>query len=636
LKPDNTPGAPSGAPDSDPGSSGSPALIRRPDERYPSISDYGFLSDCHSVALVSRTGSIDWACMPRIDAPSIFGRILDWDKAGFCAITPDAAQIVTERRYLEHTMVLETRMRTANGDEVCLTDAIAMRSGGSRSPRNQILRRVTCVRGEVPLNVRIEARFDMGWAKPWIRAYGDHVFTLVGGHGGLVVSTDFDLAPDERHDLHGRTVLRAGETRRLSLTFEPPELLDEGPDAPCPPEAVDDRLDETIEWWRQWAERGERHGELTEPIARSALVLKALQTAMTGAIAAAATTSLPEALGYGRNWDYRYSWIRDSWLTVRSLARVGHPREAYGFRRFVERSAAGSVDELQLMYGVDGAHRTPEIELPELAGYRDSRPVRIGNYAATQLQLDMFGSLLELEWLWCQRGEMPRDSYWSFMCEVVERAIDCWHQPDAGIWEVRDAPRHFVHSKVMCWVAVHCGLLVAECAGREVDVERWTRVRDRIRDEIFEKGVSPKRGCFVASYGSEDMDASLLLLPLVGFIEADDPRMRATVDAVIADLDEGGLILRYRTPDGLEGEEGTFLACAFWLVECLAAQGRLDEARAYFDRASSVANDLGLFTEEYDTRHDVALGNFPQGLSHLAHIGAALALEDCAGRAGRV
>jgi GH15 family glucan-1,4-alpha-glucosidase len=616
----------------DPGSSGETVVLRRPDEQYPDIGDYGFISDCHSVALVSRTGSIDWACMPRIDAPSIFARILDWSKGGFCAITPECAQIESVRRYREHTMVLETRMRTAGGGEICVTDAMAMRRGGSRDPRNQILRKVTCTRGEVSLNVRIEARFDMGWAKPWIRRYGDHVFTLVGGHGGLVVSTDFDLAPDERHDLVGRIVMRTGDTRRLSLTFETPELLDEGPDDPCSPEAVDDRLEETATWWRRWAERGERHGELDEPILRSALVLKALQTSTTGAITAAATTSLPEAIGYGRNWDYRFSWIRDSWLTVRSLARVGHPREAYGFRRFVERSAAGSVNELQLLYGVDGAHRTPEIELPELAGYRDSKPVRIGNYAATQLQLDMYGSLLELEWLWCQRGEMPRDNYWSFMCEVVERAIECWHRPDAGIWEVRDDPRHFVHSKVMCWVAVHCGLLVAECAGRDVDVERWSRVRDAIRDEIFAKGVSRKRGCFVASYGTEDMDASLLLLPLVGFIEASDPRMRATVDAVIADLDEGGLIMRYRSPDGLAGEEGAFLACSFWLVECLAAQGRLDEARAYFDRASATANDLGLFAEEFDTGKRIPLGNFPQGLSHLAHIGAALVLEECGQR----
>jgi GH15 family glucan-1,4-alpha-glucosidase len=610
----------------DPGSTPTAAQSRRADERYPAISDYAFLSDCHSAALVSRVGAIDWMCMPRVDAPSIFARILDWDKGGFCAIMPACEHIESERRYLDHTMVLETRMRTPEGGEICVTDAIAMRHGGKRDPRNQILRRVECTRGEVPMKVRIEARFDMGWAKPWIRSYGEHVFTLVGGDGGLVISTDFDLAPDARHDLHGEPTLRQGDVRRMSIEFVRPELLDDGPGTPCPPETVDDRLRETVEWWHAWAERGERHGTLAEPIVRSALVLKALQTAMTGAIAAAPTTSLPEAIGYGRNWDYRYSWIRDSWLTLRSLAQVGHPAEADGFRRFIERSAAGSVDELQLMYGVDGSHRTPEIELPELAGYRDSKPVRVGNHAVEQLQLDMYGSLLELEWLWCQRGEMPEESYWSFMCEVVDRVCDRWHEPDAGIWEMRDTPRHFVHSKVMCWVALHCGLLVAECSGREVP-RRWQQIRDEIREEVCERGVSPERGCFVASYGVEDMDAALLLLPLVGFIEFDDPRMRATVDAVIADLDEGGLIKRYRMADGLEGTEGAFLACTFWLVECLVGQGRLDEAREYFERGSNTANDLGLFSEEYDAHQDLALGNFPQGLSHLAHIGAALALE---------
>jgi GH15 family glucan-1,4-alpha-glucosidase len=604
----------------------------RPDQRYPPISDYGLLSDCHSVALVSRTGSIDWTCMPRIDAPSIFGRILDWDKAGFCAITPDCETVETSRKYLDHTMVLETRMRTPTG-EVCLSDAIAMRAGGSRSPRDQILRRVTCTEGEVRINVRIQARFDMGWAKPWIRSYGHHLFTLVGGDGGLVVSTDFDLALDARHDMTGQTTLRSGETRRLSLAFVQPELLDDGPESPCSPEAVDERLEETVHWWRAWAERGEQHGSLTEPLIRSALVLKSLQTAMTGAIAAAATTSLPEAIGYGRNWDYRFSWIRDSWLTVRSLASVGHAAEANGFRRFVERSAAGSVDELQLLYGVDGSHRTPEIELPELAGYRDSKPVRIGNHAVGQLQLDMYGSLLELEWLWCQRGQLPADSYWTFMCEVVERAAKRWCEPDAGIWEIRDDPRHFVHSKVMCWVTLDRGLRIAQCSGRTVDEERWTRIRDEIRAEIFEKGVSQRRGGFVASYGTNDMDAALLLLPLVGFVDCDDPRMRATVDAIIADLDVGGLIKRYRTADGLKGTEGTFLACTFWLVECLVGAGRRDEAQAYFERATAAANDLGLFSEQFDAKTGVSLGNFPQGLSHLAHIGAALALEERADKA---
>ncbi len=601
-------------------------MLRRSAQRYPPIDDYALLSDCHSVALVSRIGSIDWACMPRIDASSIFGRLLDWDRAGYCVITIDADTVECERRYLTRTMVLETTMRTAQG-ELRLRDAIAMRRGGGRNPRNQILRQVVCTRGEIPVLIRLEARFDMGWAKPWIRSYDHHVFTLVGGDGGLIVSSDFDLAPDARHDLVGRLTLRSGDRRRLSLTFARPERLDEGPEDVCPPEEVDTHLDETIEWWHAWAKRGEQYGTLSEPLIRSALVLKALQTATTGAIAAAPTTSLPEAIGYERNWDYRFSWIRDSWLTVRSLAGVGHAREADGFRRFVERSAAGSVHELQLMYGVGGSHRTPEINLEELAGYRDSKPVRIGNHAAEQLQLDMYGYLLELEWLWHQRGEEPEASYWSFMVEVVDCVCSQWHKPDAGIWEVRSAPRHFVHSKVMCWVALDRGLRLAESLGREVDTERWSRVRDEIRDEVLEQGVSQSRVCFVESYGMEAMDGALLLLPMVDFVAYDDSRMIATVDAIIDDLDEAGLIMRYRGDDGLEGEEGAFLACTFWLVECLVGMGRHEQAQAYFDRASATANDLGLFTEEYDANTRTALGNFPQGLSHLAHISAALALK---------
>jgi GH15 family glucan-1,4-alpha-glucosidase len=360
---------------------------------------------------------------------------------------------------------------------------------------------------------------------------------------------------------------------------------------------------------------------------RSGLVLKALTNAPTGAIAAAATTSLPEKIGGERNWDYRFSWIRDSWLTVRCLASMGHTAEAEGFRRFIERSVAGSARDLQLMYGVGGERVLPERELTELGGYRGSRPVRVGNLASQQLQLDMYGYLVELAWVWAEREHEPDEDYWSFIVDLLDIVGDAWTQPDHGIWEMRDEPRHFVHSKVMCWVAFDRGLKLARVLGHRDGTRRWERHRNHIRRLVLAQGTSPARGCFVQSFGSEDVDASLLVLPVVGFVRYDDPRMAATADAVIADLVVDGLVRRYRTPDGLRGDEGTFIACTFWLVECLVGLNRFAEASHYFDRARATANDLGLFSEQYDTEAERALGNYPQALSHLAHIGAALALR---------
>jgi GH15 family glucan-1,4-alpha-glucosidase len=344
-------------------------------------------------------------------------------------------------------------------------------------------------------------------------------------------------------------------------------------------------------------------------------------------VAAAATTSLPERIGGSRNWDYRYTWIRDSAFTVRSLAELGFHAEADGFRRFVERSAAGSAEDLQVIYGLGGERRLDETELRHLEGYRRSRPVRLGNGAARQTQLDVYGHLLLLAYRWHQRGDSPDDDYWRFLVELVEAAATRWSEPDRGIWEMRGEPQHFVHSKAMCWSALEVGIRLAKECSRRAPTRRWAKARDECRRAIERHGYDRKRGVFVQAFDRPALDAALLLLPEAEFVEPTDARMVRTVDAIREELDEGGLLVRYRGADGLRGREGAFLACTFWLVECLARQGRAEEAREVFDRAASTGNDVGLFSEEYDPKAKQMLGNFPQGLTHLSHIAAALALD---------
>jgi GH15 family glucan-1,4-alpha-glucosidase len=363
---------------------------------------------------------------------------------------------------------------------------------------------------------------------------------------------------------------------------------------------------------------------------RSAMVLKALTQATTGAIAAAATTSLPEAPGGSRNWDYRASWVRDSVFALRSLAELGYAAEADGFRRFVQRSAAGSAEELQIMYGLRGERRLAEMTLDDLEGYGGARPVRIGNAAARQHQHDVYGELLDLAWSWHRQGHSPDADDWRFLVELVNAAAERWRTPDRGIWELRGRPRHLVHSKAMCWVALDRGLRLAADLGFAAPVARWTATRAAIHAAVERRGYDPGRGVFTQAFGRAELDAALLLLPSVGFVAWDDPRMLRTVDALRRELEVDGLLLRYRTADGLEGTEGTFVACTFWLAECLARQGRATEARAAFARASATANDLGLFAEEFDPATGTLLGNFPQALTHLSHIAAAVALAEAA------
>jgi GH15 family glucan-1,4-alpha-glucosidase len=389
---------------------------------------------------------------------------------------------------------------------------------------------------------------------------------------------------------------------------------------------LDRRLEQTVAWWRGWSAQGSLVGPDRAAVLRSATVLKALTQARTGAIAAAATTSLPEAPGGPRNWDYRASWVRDSVFALRSLAELGYTAEADGFRRFVQRSAAGSAQELQIMYGLGGERRLQEQVLRDLEGYGGARPVRIGNAAARQHQHDVYGELLDLAWAWHQRGKTPDADDWRFLVELVNEAAERWTTPDRGIWELRGRPRHLVHSKVMCWLAVDRGLRLAEEVGFPAPVGRWTATRAAIRAAVERHGYDPGRGVFTQAFGRPELDAALLLLPAVGFVAWDDERILRTVEAVRAELEVDGLLRRYRAPDGLEGTEGAFVACTFWLAECLARQGRTADARSTFARASAAANDLGLFAEEFDPATGTLLGNFPQALTHLSHIAAAVAL----------
>ncbi len=593
-------------------------------DAYPPIGDYAIIGDCHTAALVSRQASIDWCCLPRFDAACVFGRMLDWERGGYCHVEPTGDRYTSSRDYVPDTLVLVTTFYSPGG-EARLYDCFTMRSGGAQSPFRQLLRVVEGVRGEMELRVAVQARFDYGGVKPWLRHHGPELYSAVGGNDAIVLSGDLELQMVDRHDFEATFSVRAGQRRRLSIVYFPPEDVD--PEIPSPPDAdeLDRRLEGTIDWWRRWSKKVKIDGPFGPEARRSALALKALVHAPTGAVVAAPTTSLPESLGHQRNWDYRYSWVRDSQFTVRSLTDLGCSEEAEGFRRFIERTAAGSADSLQIMYGVGGERRLTEVTV-DLEGYRCSSPVRVGNAASDQLQLDVYGYLLDLAWRWHQRGRSPDDDYWRFLLSLVDRCVDLWQQPDCGIWEMRGRPQHFVHSKVMCWAAVDRGLRLGKECLRQAPFKRWEKVQGEIRKAVETEGYDDKRGIFVQAFGSSELDAALLLLPSFDFVAYDDERMVRTTDAIRDELSEGGLLRRYRTNDRLGGTEGVFVACTFWLVECLVHQGRITEAQEVFGRAASTANDLGLFAEEFDPRSRALLGNYPQGLSHLSHIAAASAL----------
>ncbi len=606
--------------------------MKRPDE-YPPIADYALIGDCHSAALVSRRGSIDWCCLPRFDSDSCFGRLLDWGSGGYFQISP-AGRFSSRREYLEKSLVLVTTFRSGSG-EARLIDFFAMRPGGRQRPRREIVRIVEGVRGTLRLNVRFVPRLDFGEVKPWVRPSSGGAYVAVGSNAGLLIFGDVPLHPGSDHDLEGVLEVHAESRHHIGVQFLPPEESERAHLAEREVPQLEGHYEETLRWWRDWSAKitcPDGHlppGKASGPaLVRSALVLKALCYAPTGAIIAAPTTSLPEEVGGERNWDYRFCWLRDSIFTVHALGNLGLQAEAAGMRRFIQRTASGNAEELQVLYAVDGKRRVPELDLPRLDGWCGSRPVRIGNGAATQFQADMYGLVMELSCRWSERGEQPDENYWGFLTAIVEAAITRRHLPDRGIWEVRSRPLHFVQSKVMCWAAVDGGIALAERYSLPAPLERWREERDGMRKDIERRGYDRKRGIFVRSYGSNEVDAALLLLPAVDFVAWDDERMIRTTDAIRKDLSRGGLVLRYRASDGLRGSEGVFVACTFWLAECLAHQRRRKEARDAFERACHCANDLGLFAEEFEPKSHEMLGNFPQGLTHLGHVSAALALQE--------
>jgi len=599
--------------------------LRSAARAYPPISDYALIGDCHSAALISRAGSIDWCCLPRFDSDSCFGRLLDWKQGGHFSISPRKRAYVS-REYVKDSLVLVTTYKSGR-NTARVIDFFAMREGGRRRPRRELVRIIEGISGSMRFDVSVVARLDYGEVKPWIFSGGPDAHFACGSNTGIRIFGDVPLQLIDGHDLHAEVNIRARQRLHLGLEFVPPEQASAAaPPRNKIPHELQAHYNETLEWWRNWSGKIVYEDGPGVNIVRSAITLKALTFAPTGAIIAAPTTSLPEQSGGERNWDYRFCWIRDSIFTVWALNTIGAESEAIGVRHFIQRSAAGNADDLQVMYAVDGKRRLTEVKLDHLEGWRGSRPVRIGNGAARQYQADMYGLLVELAWQWSEHGHAPSQAYWRFLRSTVEVAISKWELPDRGIWEVRSRPLHFVHSKVMCWAAANGGISLAEKHGFEAPLQRWRVARERMRAAIEKRGMDQRRGIFVRSFGSQDVDAALLLLPIAGFVAYDDDRMIRTTEVICEQLMQDGLLLRYRSEDGLAGSEGMFLACTFWLVACLARQGKKTLATRIFKRACASANDLGLFAEEYSRRGREMLGNFPQGLTHLSHIGAALSL----------
>jgi GH15 family glucan-1,4-alpha-glucosidase len=586
------------------------------------ISDYALLADCHGAALVARDGAIEWCCMPRFDDGALFARMLDPD-GGACTIEVEGGGL-SDRRYLQDTLVLESTLR-GGGGEARLLDAMPFEDPLDPAREHRaLLRVVEGMRGTVTVRLRVAARFDYGEVRPWLRHQGRGVYAAIGGDDGLLCACDPGFEPHDG-DLVAEATVREGERIRVLIAFRRPDEL-ERHHGPPGAERLDTALEDTVRRWREWAK------DTREDVRRSAIVLKALTYEPTGAMVAAATTSLPETLegGERRTWDYRYSWIRDAVLATHCLTELGHDDEAGAFRRFVERSAAGTAADLRVFYGIGGERRLNEQELP-LKGWHGARPVRVGNAAADQLQLDAYGHLLQQSWNWFELGHSPDDDYWRFLLDLVDAAAERWQEPDCGIWEWRGAPRHFVHSKAMCWVALDRGIALAERSLRRAPLRRWKTARDEVRDAVMSKGYDAGRGTFVQAFGSGDLDAAVLRLPAYGFIACDDERMVSTVGVLREALGEDGLLRRYDADDGMP-REGAFIPCTFWLAQVLAGQGRAEEAQETFDRALQTATDLGLFSEETDAATGEALGNFPQAFTHLSHIEAALSLHAGGGR----
>ena len=577
------------------------------------IEDYAMIGDCETVALVSRGGSIDWLCWPRFDSGACFAALLGTPEHGRWLMTATDVDARVSRRYRPNTLILETRIETSDGV------ATVIDFMPPRGQNSDVVRLVHGDRGTVRLRTELILRFDYGRTIPWVNHLPDGTFRAVAGPDMVVLHTPVALKGENL-----RHVAEFDVTAGQRIPF----VLTHGASHRPPPDAIDPlaSLVSTEEFWTEWTSASVSSGEWAEAVCRSLITLKALTYAPTGGIVAAATTSLPEPLGGIRNWDYRYCWLRDATITLLALMNAGYYDEAAAWRDWLLRAAAGAPSQLQIMYGVAGERRLNESELPWLPGYEHSRPVRIGNGAHDQLQLDVFGEVMDALHQARSGGLQLSAAGWDFQRALIGRLEEVWSEPDEGIWEVRGGRQHFTFSKVMAWVALDRGIRDAERFNLTAPIDRWRTLRRTIHEEVCARGFDNEAGSFVQSYGAKQLDASLLLLPTLGFLPPDDERVRGTIAAVERHLMVDGLLLRYNTSasnDGLPPGEGAFLACSFWLADAYVMVGRIDEARTLFERLLSLRNDVGLLAEEYDTHAGRMLGNFPQAFSHVGLVNTA-------------
>jgi GH15 family glucan-1,4-alpha-glucosidase len=578
------------------------------------IEDYALIGDTHTAALVGKNGSIDWLCWPRFDSDACFAALLGDESHGHWQIAPINVEAKVTRRYRPDTLILETRFETSDG-AVTLIDFMSQRGSGSR-----IIRIVRGETGRVPMHAQLVLRFGYGAVVPWVSRLDAHTISGIAGPDSVVLRSNVRMHGENMRTVGDFTV-GAGETAHFTLTYAPSH--DEPPE-PCDPEAD---LETAEKGWKQWTSRSKlRTGPWGEAVTRSLITLKALTYGPTGGIVAAPTTSLPEQIGGQRNWDYRFCWLRDATLTLLALMNAGYYDEANKWREWLLRAVAGSPNQVQIMYGIAGERRLTEWQVGWLPGYEKSAPVRVGNAAHSQLQLDVLGELMDtLHQARCG-GLAPNAEGWALEIEFLKHLEKIWQRKDSGIWEVRGDEQHFVYSKVMAWVAFDRAIKSAQVFKLGGDLAHWTSMRDRIHADVCANGYDEKRKSFVRSYGSKELDASLLLLPAVGFLKPDDPRVVNTIKAVEKELVVDGLVLRYDTEladDGLPPGEGFFLACSFWLVDAYLMLGQRDKATELFERLLDFRNDVGLLSEEYDLRNRRQVGNFPQALSHLALVNSA-------------
>jgi len=591
------------------------------------IEDYALIGDMHTAALVSNTGSIDWLCLPRFDSGACFAALLGDEQHGHWRLTPTGEVTGTRRSYRGETLVLDTEMTTATGT-IRITDLMPLRDKSV-----DLLRIVECLDGEVEMELRWTVRYDYGNVVPWLRHHDgdDERLEAVAGPDAVVLRGD--VLPRPVDDQVHAAVFTVRPGRPMSWSMQWYLSTDPTPG----PIDTEPRLAKTMDYWSKWSAKGSYDGAYREAVQRSLLTLKALSYEPSGGIIAAPTTSLPEAIGGERNWDYRYCWLRDATLTLSALTGGGYVNSAKAWRRWLLRAIAGSPENLQILYGVLGERRIMEWEADWLPGYEGSSPVRIGNAAFGQLQLDVFGEVMDALYLARRRGVNSSDRAWALQSALMEHLATIWQQPDRGIWEVRGPERHFTHSRVMVWVAFDRAVRTAEEFGLDGPVQKWRDLRDEVHAEVCAEGWNAELGTFTQYYGGTELDAAVLLIPSVGFLPGDDHRVRSTVDAIDKKLRHGDVVDRYSTSetaggDGLSGKEGSFLACAFWFVDALVLTGRRDEGETMFERLLLLRNDLGLLAEEYDPKAKRLLGNFPQAFSHLALVNSALLLEGAEAR----